>query len=494
MDRTYWFNRKNKKFLHNIDTFYFSVKLADDLTADSEQPEVIELRHYCDNYRNGSDDIPYMDIPYDYALQYTSFSYAGFYNFCISCPDKFDFFLAPIVPRNVEATCGSVTSEIIVQIRAEMLWEMGATLAYRKCMEFVRAFCNKFNLTIQEVKENRVDFAWHTNALQDPENYFRIDRFAPMQVSRFKRVNYSYELYGTDFENDYINLGKRGDKCFIRIYLKTKEVVQKGYKGFFLKLWLFQGLISRYDFYCLDKAYMERNWNYCDIARLQFKLEYDPEDLTADQINEIRQLICPEQAQYNYPAIRELADKYTPRITKVLNVEFQTMRKMTKSFNLFPLKKNEGVESRVLDFLDNRKIITDYLTDKTFRLIDPKADSNRSRCPMNDFWNRLRNTKQVDVVINKHDLKLIRDYSSQLDIKMRKKRAMRSMSSYAMLISRDWQGDYNEDWEEIACTMNDNDMYDLRHYKHKRFNRMKNSLPDITFENELDQEDPTDEV
>lgn len=228
----YWHSKKNKKFLHNIDTFYFSVKLADDFTADSEAENVKEVRRMAAKYREDIEQ-PFTEVSYEhYALLYRYFTYAGFYNFCISCPEKFDFLLAPVVPRSAGLT-GSVTPEIIVQIRAEMLWQLGATLAYKECMKFVRAFCDHYNLTITEIKENRCDFAWHTNALQDPETYFRIDHFAEMQVSRFKRVNYSYQLHGIEYENDYINLGKRGDKCFIRIYLKTKEVVEKGYKGFF---------------------------------------------------------------------------------------------------------------------------------------------------------------------------------------------------------------------------------------------------------------------
>lgn len=484
----YWHSKKNKKFLHNIDTFYYSVKLVDDLTDNSDQEEVLRLRKMVDKYRSGLDQQPFTEIPYKYALLYHEFRYAGIYDFCISCPERYDFLLAPVVPRSADKD-GSVTSEIIVQIRAELLWELGESLAYRESMEFVRKFCTYFNLTIAEVKENRCDFAWHTNAIQDPENYFRIDRLAEMQVSRFKRINYSYRLHGTEFENDYICLGKRGDKCFIRIYLKTKEVVEKGYKGFFLKLWLFQGLISRYDLYVLEKAYNEKNWLYCDIARLQWKLENDPEDLPSEEADRIYQLIDQSNKVYDYDAIRKLANKYTPKLTKILNVEFQVMRKMSKTFILRQYKDNDGPETRVLDFLDNRRDITDYITDKTFRLIDPTADSNRSRCPFNDFWNRLRNTKQVDVAANKHNLKLIRDYSSQLNLKNRKKRALRSLSSYAMLISRSCEGDSIEDWEEILCTLNDNDFYDIWHYKQKRYQQIRNSLPEIDYYNELDEEE-----
>lgn len=238
----------------------------------------------------------------------------------------------------------------------------------------------------------------------------------------------------------------------------------------------------------MEKAYAERNWLYCDIARLQWKLEYDPHDLSAAEISQIRQLIDPENKVYDYDAIRKLANKYTPRITKVLNVEFQTMRKMTKSFILRQYKDNDEPDRRVLDFLDNRRDITDYLTEKTFRLIDPTADSNRSRCPFNDFWKRLRNTKQVDVEHRKREMKLVRDYSSQLDLKNRRRRVLRSLSSYSMMISRSCEGDSIDDWEEILCTLNDNDFYDIFHYKRKRFDQIRNSLPEIEYYNELEDD------
>ena len=69
------------------------------------------------------------------------------------------------------------------------------------------------------------------------------------------------KIYGTvddiekSYEWDYLCFGQRGDKCFLRVYLKTKEVVEMGLKGWFLKLWQLQGLISRYDLYVLEKAY-----------------------------------------------------------------------------------------------------------------------------------------------------------------------------------------------------------------------------------------------
>ena len=45
-NQKYWFDFKQKKFLHNIDTFYYSVKLVEDFTDDSNDPNVAQFRKY----------------------------------------------------------------------------------------------------------------------------------------------------------------------------------------------------------------------------------------------------------------------------------------------------------------------------------------------------------------------------------------------------------------------------------------------------------------
>ena len=470
MDTEFWFSKKEKKFLHNIDTFYFSVKLADDFTDLGNAANVEQLRRVCNKYSGMANETPFREVEYDSPVLYRKGKYGFFYTFWLESPEQFDFLFAPVVPVGAE-TVASVTSEIIVQIRARMLWELGAKLAFDKAMEFVRAFCNRFDLTIAEVKENRTDFCWHTNALQDPEHYLNIERFKPMCVCRFPAASYRYQLkHDDEYENDYMSLGNRGDKCFVRIYLKTKEVVEQGYKGWFLYTWFFNGMISRYDLYVLEKAYQKKNWNYVDVARLEFALEND-DSLSDQQRREIKELV--DVAKYNYQAISKLADKYTPRITKILNIEYQVMRRMSKSFVLLELKENTGVEKRIYDFLDNRRMITQYLTHDTLRLVDRKTDSNKSRCEYTDFWNRLRNTKIVDVVINKKQLKLVRDYTSKLDMEVRKTKALRAVSSFALQLNKDPERSIYEDTAELLAVLNDNDMHKLHNYKHHRVLQLK---------------------
>lgn len=51
-DREYWFDFKKNKFLHNIDTFYYSVKLLEDFTDDSKDDSVLKLRQFFDKKKS----------------------------------------------------------------------------------------------------------------------------------------------------------------------------------------------------------------------------------------------------------------------------------------------------------------------------------------------------------------------------------------------------------------------------------------------------------
>lgn len=480
MDKEYWFSKKEKKFLHNIDTFYFSVKLHDDFTRDASAFNVERLRRCITKYSSYPDASPFVETHYESPVLYKKGVYAFFYNFRLEVPEQFDFYFAPVVPDGAE-TVASVTSEIVVQIRSRMLWDLGAKIAFDKAFEFVKDFCETFELSIAEVKENRCDFCWHTNALQDPETYLRIDNFSQMQVSSYRRVRYEYELKAKGFESDYIALGKRGQKVFVRMYLKTKEVVENGYKGWFFYYWYLNGLICAYDLYVLERAYENKNWAYCNIARLQFALEND-DTLPEMARQRMKQLLdAAEKGKPDHAAIEKVADQYTPKLTKILNVEFQVMRKMTKTFILQERNQDAGVVSRIYDFLDARPAVTEYLTRKTLRLVRPGNDENKSRLDYTDFWKRLRSTKQIDVR-SKKQLQLVREYTSKLDLKVRRMKAAKAVSAYSITLTKNPTRTIYEDTAELLACLNDNDMYKLNQYKYKYYHQM---CPDDELDDEL---------
>ena len=65
----------------------------------------------------------------------------------------------------------------------------------------------------------------------------------------------------------------------------------------------------------------------------------------------------------NFDSVNKLADKLVPRLTVIMNVEFQTTRKGTKSYCLIEYERNKkyGVTKRIYDYLDNRRMISDIL-------------------------------------------------------------------------------------------------------------------------------------
>lgn len=476
-ERVNWFDLKDKKFLHNIDTFYYSIKLVNDFTVDSTDINCLKLRKFFSeniDRKAYNSSVPLYLPGVDAQLNLRTSHYAFFYNINIECPELFDIFIADTVPSGKDDS-ESVTSEIIVQLRSTLLWEYGCTKAYEYSYEVVKQICDYFNLEIAEVKENRVDYCWHSNYLQNPEKFFRVDNMVKMRVSTYKRIRYEYAFRPNDeYENDYISMGKRGDKCFLRIYLKSKEVVEKGYKGWFLKEWLLNGLISRYDFYVYEAAYLKRSWKYIDMARLDFYAQYGSDQ----EMREKCAAIVNGSETHGDDYIAKLADELTPRVTLITNVEFQTMRKMSKSFELKFLKDNEdkGVERRIYDYLDNRHMITEYLTHSTFRLVEPEGDINKSRRDYCAFWKALRSCRMVDVKKSPKNLKLTRDYTRNLNKEIVKKRMVNAAITYSIYDKGINQDDVLQDAADILLMLNDNDVYELKKHKEKKLQQFSNMI------------------
>lgn len=461
--REYWFYLKKQKFMHNIDTFYYTVELFNDFGKDSEDDHVKYLRRFFNGIYADSKDLLYpLTVPgcHD-VLNIVNGSYAGQYVYHIECPEEYDIFIA-------ENTRNEDTSQILVQIRSHMLWFLGVHKAFEKSYEAVKSLCSMFHLQIAEVKENRIDYCWHTNYIQNPETYFRPDRFAEMQVSHYDRVQFNYQIkQDSEIESDYIALGKRKGKCFIRIYLKTKEVCEKKYKPFFFKFWLLNNLISRYDYDILERTFQMEDrkcWTKVDINRLKWYLDYGSNNLMK---NKCQELINAKNL--NYKEISKLANFLTPKLTKIINIEYQVMRKATKSYQLVLLRDNEvhGVAKRIYDFFDNHKLITDYLTHSQLRLVLPSNDTNKSRAKYSDFWETLRNTKMVDVKNKKYDIKLIRDYSRNMNKQLVKTRMYNGIISYSLYEKGINNDDVEDDLLLPLMFMNDNDMHKLRNRKFK---------------------------
>lgn len=467
----YWFDFKRQKFLHNIDTFYYSVKFTNDFTADSHDESVLKLRKYFDkaNTRltsNVNIDFLRLDFGDNHLLNLRPFSFAKMYNVCLEYPEWFDLFLAPVVPR-ASGSLDSVTCELVVQIRSYMLWMYGVNEAFERSYEYVKVLADYFNLEIAFTQENRIDYCWHSNYLSNPERFFSLENFYKMRVDRFHDAMLHTEKKGSqDFEIDYVALGKRSDKVFVRIYMKSKEVVEQGYKGWFFYFWLFNGLINRYDLYVYEECYKRRSWQYLNMARISFYLEHGSDEYLK-QI--CRRLLTGEQTMEE-DILQKFADRLTPKINLIMNVEYQTRRRHSKSYALLPLRDNtaKGSAKRIYDYLDNRKLIMDYLTNEVFRLVNPEGDVNKSRREPCSFWKSLRSCKLVDVHIPPKQLKLVREYSRKLNGDLVKRRAINSIVTLSFYNKGINDDNLMQDVVDALCTLNDNDIEKALRYKTKK--------------------------
>ena len=469
-DQYEWFGYTHKKFLHNIDTFYYSVKFRNDFRLKSKDPQVEKMRKFFKlqySYLNGNEDQPELYLPkLGKNLYLKPVTFSRFYTTCLSYPEYFDIFLAPVVPKAADGG-ESVTCECVVQIRSYMLWIMGVKDAFENSYEYVKNIAAYFGLEIDFVQENRVDYCWHSNYLKDPETFFSPENFYKMRVDRFKNATYVTNKVGSeDYEIDYVALGKRSDKVFVRIYQKTREVIEQNYKPWFFQIWEMNGLISKYDKWVYERCYQKKNWFYRYTARLEFFLEHGQDPYYT---NYVRQIL-DGTLTIEEDALIRLADKLTPKLNYVVNVEYQTMRRHSKSYDLIPFKdhRNKGECKRIYDYLDNRKLIIDYLTERVFKMVEKTGDSKKYRRPYCGFWKALRSTRCIDMKMTPDEVKLVRNYNRKLSVESMKKRVIGSAVTLGIYMRGINEDSPLQDCFEALLRMNDNDIMEAQRYKQKK--------------------------
>ena len=473
--REQWFKYKDNQFLASIDTFYYSVKLDHDFTSKTKDKTALYVRAYFERKLDAmdhSENAVMLNLPKMNSLLFCPVTFSRFYNVCLRREGDFDIFIAVKTPPAGDGSEGSLTPEIVVQIRSYMLWMLGVVKAFERTYEYVQAICKKFALKIDFVHENRCDYCWHNNYLKNPEKYFSIENFYKMRVDRYRDAGFHTAKQGSEeYEVDYIRVGRRGSKCFIRIYLKSKEVVEEGYKCWFFKIWQLNGMISRFDFYVYEQAYLRKSWKYLDIARLNFYVEHGKDPVFVKQCRDA--VVKYETTGTVTDSMRSLADRLTPKVTLVLNVEFQSMRKQSKSFPLVKFRDNScyGPAEDIYHYFDNRSIIMDYLTSGIFRLVktdEQSKDKNKSRREDNAFWSALRRAKCVDVHVDKHQVSFIRKYKSKMNIQMMKNQFIQKAVMLGMYRKGKNQDAPLKDAFDSLVLLNDNDLKNASNYKKKK--------------------------
>ena len=462
-NQNYWFDFKQRKYLHNIDTYYYSIKVNPE-----NYDNFIEYLKVKKEEVLNEEYVELHDIGTEYIMNGYSFD---MYRYDIELPDQFLIIIADKVPNDD-------TPEIIVQLRSYYLWMHGPFKAIEKSYEMVTEILDKFDITAFKVKSNRVDYCWHTNYVQDLNTFFNPSNIAQMRVSRLKEFDMHGVFkgdHGTEF--DYLRLGRlKSNNIILRAYLKSKEVVEMGYKPWFFQIWLHHGLINRYDFYVYEECFKKRNWDHLHKARLEYYLEFGTDTMIKTRI----ELFFAEEKKtglYKYDQVKAFADEITPRVNMIINFEFQTKRKFYSNLNYKNTKGRTGLTAEIFTELDNRRLMLDFLTHDTIRFVKKNQTERKERRDYAPFWCGLRRTQIVDAPVPNENLKFFRIYKNTLDRERIKDRAAKSVITYNIL-KNNTDTTIREDIVDVLTNLNDNDIFRLQMYKRKKAHQLKLQIPD----------------
>lgn len=466
----YWFDRVREKYIHNIDTFYYTVYL--DIENYNESDKVSRFLEYLDYKKNQAleqfEHVTLDSISTDFVTSGLGFQ---MYTYSIEKLDKYIFFIC-------RKKASDETPEIIVQIRSQFLWLYGEHKALEQSYEDLMLVLSKYDINVKRTQENRIDFAYHTNYIQDPLNFFKEENLNKMQVSRFTRWHKEGRFIGDEIvECDYISLGRRkSNNTFLRIYNKSQEVVNQGYKQFFIKIWLLNNMINRFDYYVLEKCFAQGSYNYVDRARLEFYLDFGSDDSIKEQIH----ILLDGSDNIS---IKKLADGLLPRLTIVVNIEIQTKRKfyatMDKSFELLRTVtcKYKPIE-KIFKILDNKDLLHDYITNDVIRFVDFDSHTRKKNCDTSFWWKRLQSIKLYNV-IDDDNRKLIREYQKDLDIQSLKKRVLNSIGTLSIYMKNENEDNFYNDVIDIMSYLNESDIEKSIEYKKKKSALLKNRLENL---------------
>lgn len=461
--RVDFFDIRAKKVIHNIDTLYFTCNVKEDYYANTDFINFLD-----DFYKNlGIDDL---EIFPDLFMSNKSFMC---YKYNILKKEKFDIYFTKV--KTLETV-----PPIFVQIRSAYLWEVGEYKALENVVSCINYILSFFDMSVSSVVENRVDYAYHTNYIRDLSTFFKLENLNSMQVSNFKRWSMQGNFIGdNDTKTDYISLGRRkSNNIFLRIYNKTKEVIEMGYKQFFIEYWYSNKLISFYDKWIYEKCFVKSNYEYIDTARLEFYLKYGLDQGYKFKIKEVL------SKKDNLKNISSLAALLTPPITIIVNVEFQTKRKFYSTIDDF-LSLCKSITPvpipclfKIYKLLDNKITIHNVLTQDVFRLIDVNDNKSRKRNKkVSSFWLLVQGCDLNSFVDNK---KAIRKYQRNLDILKVKNMILNSLVNYSLYHEEDNKKDVYEDVIDFISTVNDNDLVKARNYKIKKAPILKSRTSNLS--------------
>lgn len=509
-----WFSIKAQKTLHHIDTLYYSITLKEERVFDGqlEAPEMLRFLQALKDVKSEKNE--HIEREVEFRGLTVALKHFSIYTYCLSENEMYDIFISDYVPNNH-------TPRIVVQLRTAALILKGTQEAISDSFAKVKSILDEFGLIVVNVNENRIDYAWHTNLIQNP-NFFMSDNYLMKHLKSNMR-NGMKHFDPQNFVYNYVAVGTRkSNNVFARIYDKTKEVIEEAYKSFFLERWRKNGLISEYDLYCLSYAYECRSYTVgVLVGRCRWYLQYGKNEerkkFISDVLNKYdinssnskyirkeidgrkRRISCEDffneccsaryqgdvddgerfdpDREYNPDDDKHIQeaekcsvtlDCLLPPTTVILNFEYQTKRHFYRSLD----KMIAGINAqtnipyfcRLFTILSIEKQICDYLTGvgSTMSFVRDRNNIDRKllKEQPEEVYTDFWWRLRNTKISGTDDVTLLRQYSHHSDIQRYKRRLMGNMAALSMLLNKstDRKTSYAENVTDVLCYLNDNDM------------------------------------
>lgn len=487
-DNHKYFNYTKHKYLTHIDTLYFVVYVGKRFSVLGENGVIgldgcwgekcsekcvidflSQLKQYKDILISTKKPVEvFPEIEKDVFMNAKGFE---LYTFNIGVKDKFDIFISNYLPNGN-------TPPIFIQLRSASLWLDGVYNAFDMACDLLDKILSKYGMTISKVKENRIDYAYHTNYIQDILHFFPIEKLGDMQVSNLKRWQIQGYFYDGYSVSDYLTLGRRkSNNLFFRVYDKTKEVIEMGYKHFFIPIWLEEGLINQFDFEVLTMcAKMGNKWENIDRCRAWWYITHGKDVDLIEQLG-----IMTSNPDTPIEEFTNLLKGVVPKVTTICNLEFQVKRKFfsrltiehcdqqtINEFNeLMKIFKGISVDrssykNYMFNLIGQTKSITNFITKNSIRFIKYKSKKDLSvpkhKRDMADFWKRLRACEPYELSSIKCDY--CRSYQQDIDKDLILNKTVSALASYSAYNSFNAENLLTADEvaSDVLMHLNDNDL------------------------------------
>lgn len=456
-----WFSKKRDKFLNNIDTLYYTVYTdVFDWSEDFRSKKLITYLKDCKEL-SITNNKPVEVFTHFNQKNINTYGRMGFslYSLHFGIDNMFDCFVCTNPPNKK-------TPPIIIQLRSNSLWLDGVSQTFNKSFSYIQTILMLYGINIIKTQENRIDYCYHTNIFNDINKVFKTNKLNEMQVSHYERWSMQGTLNNNQTQTDYVTFGRRAsNNTFIRIYNKTQEVIEQGYKQYFVPLWYKNGLISLYDEYVLKETFISANYQNIHKSRLLWLINKGIDFKT--KINIDKNILSKNLDNLTSFQCKRIADKLgLPPVTIITNVEIQCKRKFFDTMPLPDIINSDSPKSRILNVLEQSNNICNFITHNCIRFVAYTGkfkDVKKVDRPYAYWWNRLRMARIVaysdDWVID-----YCRVYQHNLDIRRAQNKLACSLATagaYHNIINKcdsKFSDCVNFQWDKTLDYLNDNDI------------------------------------